>query len=117
MTSNQALSRFHVTVIIPINKFVVNFIPRGSIKFWCSNTNLCTKFDVKSGLRLDMPNLKFTNISQTMRTHNIEIDSKYYISSKIQRQYLYHINSIKCPVGVTYSEDHSNLHLPALKDI
>ena len=44
-------AQFHVAVRTHINKSVVYFTVRRNVKFWCSkNANLCTKFDVKSGL-------------------------------------------------------------------
>ena len=44
-------SRFHVTHIALINKPVVYFYIRGYVKFgYSKNANLCTKFDLKSGL-------------------------------------------------------------------
>ena len=50
--SPRTEARFHVTVRSQINKFEFYFTVRRNVKFWCSDANSCTKFDVKSGLRV-----------------------------------------------------------------
>ena len=44
--------RFHVIVITQINKSVVHFIVNAMLNLDVPNADLCTNFDVKSGLHV-----------------------------------------------------------------